>query len=54
MTALTILIAISKLGTIWATKRLYKKLFQSATSIIIMLIVIKASESRKPKYEDKN
>lgn len=51
MTLLTVLIAVSKIGTIWARKRLYKKIFQSATSILIMIIIIRASETKKSRYE---
>ena len=44
---LTILIAIAKLGSLYARQRRDKQAFQAAAIIVIMIIIIKNEEYKK-------
>lgn len=50
---LTILVAVSKVGSIYARSRRDKQVFQSAAIILIMIIILKNEDSKKKGYSNK-
>ena len=49
----TILVAIAKIGSLYARKRRDKQAFQAAAVILIMLIIIKNEEYKKQNFYNK-
>ena len=49
---LTVLVAVSKIGSIYAKTRRDKQVFQSAAIILIMIIILKNEESKNKKYSN--
>lgn len=49
---LTILVAVSKVGSIYAKNRRDKQVFQSAAVLLIMIIILKNEDSKKKGYSN--
>lgn len=47
MSIWTLIIAIGKIGVIWATKRTQRKIFQTVVSVAVMMAVINFNKSKK-------
>ena len=50
---LTILVAVAKLGSLYAKQRRDKQAFQAAAILLIMLIIIKNEEYKKQNFYNK-
>ena len=48
------LVAASKIGSIYATSRKNKQAFQSAAIILIMIIILKNEDNKKKSYNKYN
>lgn len=48
---LTAFVGLARVGAIWAKKRVYRKAFQSASVILITIIIIKIDKNRNDEYE---
>lgn len=49
---LTILVAASKVGSVYARNRKDKQIFQSAAIILIMIIILKNEDNKKKGYSN--
>lgn len=49
MSFYTILIAVGRIGAIWATKAVYRKSFSTLVSFAIMMAILNANKSNKKK-----
>lgn len=50
----TIVLTVTKIAVIWAKSKTQRKVFQTAGTIVFMIIVIKSTNNKKVNYDKRD